>query len=239
MVAVAAVLASTVLLVSTVGERASQVTYTGPEPRRVLTTGIASLTLVPDEARVTVGVVTRGETAEEASRKNADEMSRVIGALRGLGLTEREIQTKWLSVNADYDCSEGKCVLSGYVATNAVEVKLRSEKFQLISEVVDRSIAAGADFVHGVHFGVSEERRRALEEDLLRAAVADARRKAQRAAEELGTGIRGVLSVDLTIDGFPYPLMPTALRTESGASTPVIPGELTVTARVQVVFELG
>ena len=243
-VAVAAVLASTVVLVSALNVRPSQVTGTGSEPRQILVTGIATVTLVPDEARLVIGVVAKGETAGEASRKNAEAMSKVIEALRGLGLTDKEIQTKWLSVNADYDCSGGRCVVVGYVATNTVEVKLRSEKFQVISEVIDRSVAAGANIVQGVLFTVSEERRRSMEEDLLKAAMADARRKAQRAAEELGASIRGVLSVDLTVEQAPYPMMPypimlTVLRAESGASTPVVPGEVTVTARVQVSFEIG
>jgi uncharacterized protein YggE len=69
--------------------------------------------------------------------------------------------------------------------------------------------------------------------------MADAKRKAQRAAEELGASIRGVLSVDLTVEQAPYPIMLTVLRAESGASTPVVPGEVTVTARVQVSFEIG
>jgi uncharacterized protein YggE len=236
--AVAAVLASTLVLVSALNVRPSQVTGTGSELRRILVTGIATVTLVPDEARLVIGVVAKGETAGEASRKNAEAMSKVIEALRGLGLTDREIQTKWLSVNADYDCSGGRCVV-GYVATNTVEVKLRSEKFQVISEVIDRSVAAGANIVQGVLFTVSEERRRSMEEDLLKAAMADAKRKAQRAAEELGASIRGVLSVDLTVEQAPYPIMPTLLRAESGASTPVVPGEVTVTARVQVSFEIG
>ncbi len=238
-VAVAAVLAATVVLVSNVGERTSQVTNAGSETKRILTTGIASMTLVPDEARVTVGVVTRGVTAEEASRKNAEVMSRLIDVLRGLGLTEREVQTRWLSVNAEYDCSGGRCTVSGYVATNTVEVKLRSEKFQLISEVIDRAVEAGANLVQGVHFSVSEEKRKSVEEELLRAAIADAKRKAERAAEELGARITGVLNADLSIDQVPYPVVPAVVRAEAGAGTIVVPGEVTVTARVQVSFEIG
>ena len=237
--AVAAALTVTAVLVSNAGERTSRLVDVSPEPRRILTTGFASLTLAPDEARVTIGVVTRGETAEEASRKNSEVMTRVIGALKGLGLTEREIQTRWLSVNAEYDCSGGRCTVSGYVATNTVEVRLRSERFQLISEVVDRTVAAGANLVQGVHFSVSEERRRSVEEELMRAAIADARRKAQRAAEELGARITGVLYVDLSVDQIPYPVVTAVGRAESGAGTPVVPGEVTVTARVQVSFEIG
>jgi uncharacterized protein YggE len=179
-VAVAAVLASTVVLVSALNVRPFQVTGTGSEPRRILVTGIATMTLVPDEARLVIGVVANGETAGEASRKNAEAMSKVIEALRELGLTDREIQTKWLSVDADYDCSGGRCVVVGYVATNTVEVKLRPEKFQVISEVIDRSVAAGANIVQGVLFTVSEERRRSMEEDLLKAAMADASRGSWR-----------------------------------------------------------
>ncbi len=237
--AVAAALTVTAVLVSNAGERTSRLVDVSPEPRRILTTGFASLTLAPDEARVTIGVVTRGETAEEASRKNSEVMTRVIGALKGLGLTEREVQTRWLSVNAEYDCSGGRCTVSGYVATNTVEVRLRSERFQLISEVIDRTMAAGANLVQGVHFSVSEERRRSVEEELMRAAIADARRKAQRAAEELGARITGVLYVDLSVDQIPYPVVTAVGRAESGAGTPVVPGEVTVTARVQVSFEIG
>ena len=61
--AVAAVLASTLVLVSALNVRPSQVTGTGSELRRILATGIAMVTLVPDEARLVIGVVAKGETA--------------------------------------------------------------------------------------------------------------------------------------------------------------------------------
>lgn len=236
---VAAVLALSVTAVLNAQQRPFQVIGTGQEVNQILVTGTATVKVVPDEARVVIGVRTRAETADEASRRNAEVMSRVVEELRRLGLTDRDLQTRWLSVDAEYDCSNGRCVVIGYVATNTVEVTLRAERFQLISQVIDRSVAAGANYVQGVYFTVSDERRRQMEEDLMRAAIADAKRKAQRAAEELGVGVRGVLSVDLTMDQLPFQVVPLATRAESGASTPVVPGEVTVSARVQVRFEIG
>ncbi|MEM0450526.1 MAG: SIMPL domain-containing protein [Nitrososphaerota archaeon] len=241
-VALVAVVAAVVLVMAAtllnLQQRPLQVVGTGSETNYISVTGFASVKVVPDEARVVIGVRTRGETAEEASRRNAEAMSRVVDELRRLGLTERDMQTRWLSVDAEQDCVSGRCVVVGYVATNTIEVTLRSDRFQLISQVIDRSVAAGANYVQGVYFTVSEERRRQMEEDLMRSAIADAKRKAQRAAEELGVGIKGVLSVDLTIDQVPYPI-PLATRTTSGPETPIVPGEVTVTGRVLVRFAIG
>src|SRR5688572_21189618 len=48
---------------------------------------------VPDLAIISAGVVTRSATASQAISQNAQQMARVVAALRRAGVAERDIQT--------------------------------------------------------------------------------------------------------------------------------------------------
>lgn len=61
------------------------------EPDTVTVTGVGSVEAVPNEARMSFGVETRGPTARAAVAANADAMRKVINALRQAGA--REITT--------------------------------------------------------------------------------------------------------------------------------------------------
>ena len=81
---------------------------------------------VPDVARINAGVVTQARTATEAIAQNAQQMSRVIAALKRAGIAERDIQTSSINLNPDYRYQENQPpVLTGYQASNSVSVKFR------------------------------------------------------------------------------------------------------------------
>ena len=68
------------------------------EPRiaQLSLSATGEVTLVPDQATVSVGVVSRGDSAAEALRANAASMDGVFGELRRAGIEERDIQTSQL-----------------------------------------------------------------------------------------------------------------------------------------------
>src|SRR4051812_16505 len=66
------------------------------------------VTRVPDVAIITAGVVTRSTTATGAIQDAANRMNRVLAALKGAGVADRDIQTSSIGLNPEYRYPENQ-----------------------------------------------------------------------------------------------------------------------------------
>ena len=201
---------------------------TAPTGRTITVTGTGTASTVPDVASFSFGVQTDGATAREAQAANADRMSRVIAALRRLGIAKADLQTTDVSVGQKWG-ENGSVV--GYTANNALQVRVR--RVARAGHVADVAVAAGATQTYGPTFSHAARYKAALQR-----AVAQARSKAQALAAEanvqLGAAIR--------IDEVPEPpreigVYGAALE-RTPAPTPVEPGTQETQATVTVTFAL-
>lgn len=203
--------------------------------------GYAEQNVVPDTADIYIGVVIQAETAKEASDENAAIMSDVIAELKALGLEDREIQTSYVSVYPVYNYDKEQTI-TGYSASNSVQVT--TTKLDMLSDIVDKSTAAGANQIGSVSFSVSDDMQKQLREDLMGEAIADAKSKADDLAGGLGLKIIGVQTASIYNEGDSrvYYAMAeeAAMDSATGAvSTPIEPGESTVSMSVQVTYYIG
>lgn len=206
-----------------------------PEQRLLSISGSASTFVVPDTASISLGVVTQAPTAKEASEKNAVLMNAVIGALKNLGLKDKEIRTSFLSVQPVYSYPRdgGAPTITGYSASNNVVVT--TQAIDKVSDIVDKSVAAGANQVSSISFEVSDEKQKQIRNELIAGAVKDADGKANILAESLQVKIVGVSTSSISEGGFLQPI-PFAAGIVEKAATPIQPGESRVTLSVQVVY---
>jgi uncharacterized protein YggE len=77
----------------------------------VSTSGTATTKVDPDKVSVTVGVETDGNTSKAAVSKNAEQMDKIIAALKGLGITDDQLSTGYFSVYPTYDYRYPPCIL--------------------------------------------------------------------------------------------------------------------------------
>src|SRR5450759_1024646 len=86
--------------------------------------GQASVSIKPDLAKIDIGVVTQGATAQDASTQNATRLSAVLTALQAVLGLMGDIRTVnyTLTPNYNYPPNGGTPTLLGYTATNTVEV---------------------------------------------------------------------------------------------------------------------
>jgi uncharacterized protein len=92
----------------------------------IAVTGEARMTAPPDMASVMLGVVTRSDSAAAALSANSDALARVLERLAAAGIEARDLQTTGLSLNPDWDHSEGgEARIRGYVASNQVTARVR------------------------------------------------------------------------------------------------------------------
>lgn len=210
-----------------------------PEEHTISVTGVGRVFLRPDTADVRLGVVVQRPTATEARAVAATAMTGVVEVIRKAGIADRDIQTAMLSLQPVYDYNKQSTPppLVGFQVVNSVNVVVR--ELDKVGDLIDDAIAAGATSVDGVSFRV--ENPTDAEAQARRAAVEDARAKANALAAAAGVSIVGVSAVSEQTGQPPYPIPyeRAAAVAADGGSTPVQPGQSEIMVTVSVIYRLG
>jgi uncharacterized protein YggE len=207
----------------------------------VTVSGQGTVQLVPDLAHLSFGTLTRAATAHEAQARNAQLMANVIQALRGAGIPEAQMRTGGFSLSPVWEHPEAKLrggpatpQIVGYQVTNTLHV--RTTRLQQAGTLIDTAIRAGANTVEGIRFGVSDTTAANLE--ALTRAHANARAKADRLAAAAGLTVVGIRSMDESGSFSPMPPGGLEFARSMDVATPILPGEMELTAHVTVKFIL-
>jgi len=213
----------------------AQLPVTQPTPA-IVALGQGEVKVSPDRATILASVETRDRTAALAGAGNATTQTRVIAALRALGLESDQISTVGYSVQPEYKYDPnggGRPQIVGYVARNTVRAELR--RIDQVGKAIDAALGAGANRIAGVSFYASnqEEARRTA----LATAVANACRDAETMARAAGGSVGGPLEIMAQDYGFPQPrpMMEMADMRAASAPAPETPIEAAdITVRVSV-----
>jgi uncharacterized protein len=223
-----AVAALTLLAAPALAETAA--TDTAP-PALISVTGEATVSVAPDLAQIEAGVTSDAKTAREASDANNAAMGKVLLALKGAGIDEKDFQTSRLSLQPQSapNRTTGPSAIVGYRASNRVTVRLR--EVSKVAGVIDTLVAAGANDIGGINFMVSNASK--LLDDARGQAVADARRKAEIYAKAAGVTLGAPISI--SEEGAPGPMLYRKMAAPMAASAaPVAQGEETLQVNVSV-----
>ena len=206
-----------------------------PAEHTIAVTGSGKVTVVPDLATINLGVLIERNTAKAAREAAAESMTKVVAALKALGIDDKDIATSSISLQPVFDYTNGNNPrIRGYQLQNAVTITVRD--LDKLADVLDDSVVSGATQVNGISFDVAD--RTAAEAKAREAAVADARAKADTLAKGVGVSITGVASMSETVS---TPVwygreMAAGALAPADASTPVMAGTTDVTIDVQVTF---
>lgn len=196
--------------------------------------GEASIAVRPDMARLTVSVVTQAATAQEASALNATRATAVFDALRQAIGSTGEIRTVSYTVSPNYNYPRdgGTPVLTGFTATNSVEVT--TGDLNITGKVIDTAISAGATRVDNLTLTVKDEE--PVRAQALRAAGQKARTRADAIALGLGVKVGALVSAE---EGFVYRVVAAddARVAPPAASAPIEAGTLQIRATITVEYE--
>jgi uncharacterized protein YggE len=203
-------------------------------PGTITVVGEGKVSIRPDMARATIGVEVIRPTVKEASAEASQVMNNVLGALRQLGVEERDIQTSGFSVWQERpynpDGTQGAPV---YHVTNQLNVTIRN--LENLGAVLDAAMNAGANNIYGVTFSLSDTAQ--AEAEARRKAVENARAKAEDLARLTNLQLGEVLSVSEVIGGVGGAYYPAVQRAEGmGGGGPILPGELEITLQLQVTY---
>lgn len=211
----------------------------GPQPVKstlnVSGTGIASA--IPDVVDIQLGVDTINTDPVEAVSQNTVKMNAVMTVLDKMDIASSEIQTVYYSMWVEdvYDQDYQPTGEKRYHVTNQVNIRLRD--LAKIGTLIEQATDAGATTVSGITFRVAETTE--LEQTALDSAIKNAREKADRIAREMGVSVGEIISV--SEGGYYTP--PVAYYGDKGGvggggAVPISEGQFSMTAQIQIVFEL-
>ena len=198
------------------------------------------VTRVPDLAIISAGVQTLQPTATAAIEENANRMERVRAALRRVGIDDKDIQTSTINLNPEYRYVENQPPrLTGYRATNSVNVKFRDLKRS--GAILDALVAEGANQINGPSLTIDKPE--AAYDEARAKAIAVGQARAELYARALGKRVVRLLSVS---EGGGYrvpPPMPYAadavmVSAQRVAKTEIDPGTQELQVTLAMSFEL-
>ena len=215
----------------------------GTDVPTITVSGTGSVSTAPDEVIISVGVETTHTDPVTAQQENAQKTTKVIDALKGLGIASEDIKTSgyhMYSRTPDDDSPfSGKKEV--YVVTNTVTVTYND--VSRAGDIIDTAVMSGANNVNSVRFTISDEKAQSLRAQALIAAVAQAKTDADTLAGALGVTITGVQ--DVTTYGSSTPMvyadtMASGMMEKAAAPipTPIEAGTLDVTATVNIVYAI-
>jgi uncharacterized protein YggE len=197
--------------------------------------GTGSVDLHPDTATISFTAVSDDSSSEAALASTSQKMNAVIAALKALttvSIADNDLQTGDISSYQDWQSPRA------WHASQTLTVTLHD--VSQAGAVITAGNHAGADQVSGPSFSVKDQKD--AYNTALRAALADARQKADVVAQAMGGTVAGVLSVSEDNQGSPMPMYAMAKASAGAADSstpPIQQGTLNVSAGVTVVFSYG
>ena len=203
--------------------------------------GNGTVTLVPDIARINVGVNSKAKEVTEAVNQNNKQALAITEALKKKGVEEKDIQTANFNVYPmqQYDHTTNEVIGVTYSVDNTLYITVRDLK--TLSAVLDAAIKAGANQINGINFDIDDRQvAQAQARDL---ALKDAEAKAKSVAETMGVSLDEVVTINVTNSSYvqPYPMYGMGggeAKQAMDSSVPISAGQIVVTYEVTLTYSI-
>lgn len=197
--------------------------------------GEAEVEVDPDKATLSVGVEASGESAEAVNDELRTDAEALRAAFEDLEIPEENVESGRFDVRQQHRGS-------GFEGAHSFQVELDDP--DRVGEVIDATIAAGADDVGYVRFGLQEETREKLRDEALDEALARADSEAAHIAANRGVEITGTRSVSTSDVGVQPVRTSTGYEmaeADDGSAPPteIESGPVRVTASVTVAYSFA
>ncbi len=212
-----------------------------PPRRTISVTGEGRVSATPDLAIVSFAVETTAPQAGAAIDDNARKSAAASAAVKERLEAKDKITTTGYSLDPYYEQRERGSgqppKISGYIARNEVRVELH--RIEAVGRLIDAATQAGANRVSGLQFTL--ENRAPQLREALQQAGREAQQQAESVAAALGVRLKQIVAATTSAGPIIMPRRYEGLAmaaAESRAPTPIEPGEVTVSATLQVTYEI-
>jgi len=209
------------------------------EKPRITVEGISEMKIIPDEALITISLSEKALTTAAVIDALNKKSKAVADALKKSGVSDYTFTADNYYVNINRIYTKGSAKDSGYVASQNLRVVVKNTEQDLIKIV--ETVQQAADMGFQLAFRVSEERQKSFQEDLLKDALTDARKKANIIANSFELGELKPFHIDYSSGQSFQPVMYRAeammMKSADSRTEPTFnPEEQTISDRVKVIF---
>lgn len=204
--------------------------------------GNGSITRTPDQAVVRLEIETNDDVAARATSANNAAYAKLAGALHALGLADADIKTAGYNLN--YMPRPPQLPQPpppyppryGYTVDRSIDVT--TGRTDQAGAIIDAAVRSGVTSIGGVSFGVRDQR--AAQRQALAAAVADAESQARALADAAHVRLGRILRIaPPSIGPVTRPVLFQARMAAAPVPTEIQPGDLTVTATVNITYAIA
>lgn len=202
--------------------------------------GKGEVKVTPDVAYLYIGVESNAATATAAQKKTAAAMSKLNKLLKNdwkIAAKDIETQQFYVSPNYTYNEKTGQKI-KDYSSTHMIQVAYRD--LDKLGQLLDAVSEAGANRIQNI--GFASENPEQYEEQAIAKAMASANKKAAAIAKSANRtlGMIVTISQDNAEAPITYALYDRAMSEASApeAGTSINPGQITVTTRLTVQYEM-
>lgn len=200
-------------------------------------TGEGKVSIAPDIASISVGIIARESTVKSAQEKINGVINNISDAVKKLGVDKKDIQTTNYSIypiRGDFQAGPSK--ITAYEANTNLQIKVRD--IDKVNSIIDVATANGANEVSGISFEVDD--RTKAENEAREEAVEEAKRKADNAAKIAGFKLGRIINYSENFGDFPRPISLRAQGATEVESIPtqIEPGSSEIKATVTLSYEI-
>lgn len=205
--------------------------------RTIAVSGEGVITVVPDQARLTLTVAESNTSAERARERVEDIVGEVLEALDDQGIEKADIRSSGTALQPRYrwDNASRTQQFEGYTASRDIAVLIRN--LDDLGEVLEAATTLGVSQISTPRLVSS--RADSARREALTLAFDDARARAALLAKAAGLDLGEALTIDTdTLSSRPpMPMLRMAADSAEASSAPVEPGEMEIRTVIRVVFE--
>lgn len=208
--------------------------------RSVTVSGEAREQVSPDQAILSMSLVSRDKDLSTAKRANDAMVEKLVQITGGFKIPKEKIGTSNVQISPEYSYVNNKQEFKGYIVNRSLTITM--DELAIHERVLSAIVDAKIDQVNGVDFRLAKPEARA---DALRVkAVENARTKADALAKAAGAKLGAVLTI--AADGnmmpipAPRPMMAKAMMADSASVSvaPSLPGMVELQQSVTVTYGL-
>lgn len=201
-------------------------------PHVLKVSGSETLQAAPDQATITLGVITEDQDPQKAQQANSQSIAQVITGLHSIGISEDQLKTSEYRIDPQYDYIDGKELFKNYKVQYIIQIQ--TTEIEQIGSIIDTAVSSGANSISSIRFSLSSPE--LYYNQALSLALKNAHEKALSMARTIGITLKPIpILVEEMSDTTPPILYQTNSYTKV-ATTPIQPGELNITATVRVEY---
>jgi len=209
---------------------------TGPQ---ISVSGNGKITAEADQATINLNLMAQAANSAGAKKEIDKRINAFFDAINKLGVKDKQITAGSMNLTPQYDYQNRQPRFIGFQASRQISVEVSD--LEKVHPVLDTAVSLKINGIQGINYSSSTEDE--MKQQARLAAIEDSKVKAKQLAEAYGAKLGPVYSISYHSGNVERPYnMPEMRALAMSDSAPkggrFIPGEISVSDNISVVFDL-